>query len=524
MRALVCCSSAHTWHSVASCFMAVYVCRYSDTFNALLTSALNQCAGLHEQPSTVNPMCERKLHVTCIGAGYVGGPTMAVIAKRCPDVNVVICDISDSVIKAWQSPELPVKEAGLQDLVTQVRGKNLFFTTDLVRPVLEADIIFVCVDTPPKSCGDKAGYASDTCNFERAIRGIASATKAAGGAGTGRKTVVVKSTVPVGTWRIVRAIFNANGLEHSIVSNPEFLAEGTAVADLLDPSRVLVGSECSKAASQVADLYARWVPRDRIILTDTTSSEMSKLVANALLAQRISSINCASILCERVGADVGHVARAVGADPRIGKAFLRASVGFGGSCFRKDVLNLAHVCRSASLPELGDYWESIVQMNEFQKERFVCTMSTHMFGSLRGKRVAVLGFAFKKNTADARETAAAYVVRRLLQERATVVVYDPMVPESTVRAEVGGDEGASPLLTVAATAAEAANAAHAVAILTEWDEFRYPSEDASCAVDYPSLYRAMTKPAFIFDGRRVTNAEMLRKIGFVAYSVGSAAT
>jgi len=453
---------------------------------------------------------------------------MAVIAKMCPDVDVTVCDISDRVIDAWQSSDLPVKETGLQDVVSQVRGKNLRFTTDLTGPVRQADIIFVCVDTPPKLCGDRAGYASDTCNFERAIRGIATVTavaKADSGKERARceKVVVVKSTVPVGTWRTVRAIFSAYELNHGIVSNPEFLAEGTAVKDLLAPSRVLIGSECPESASKVADLYGRWVPRDRIIHTDTTSSEMSKLVANALLAQRISSINCASILCERVGADIGHVARAVGSDPRIGAAFLRASVGFGGSCFKKDVLNLAHICRSASLHDQGDYWESIVRMNDLQKERFVRTMSTHMFGSVRGKRIAVFGFAFKKDTADARETAAAHVVQRLLQERAVVAVYDPMVPETTIRAEVGDKVAVDASLIVASTAEDAARNAHAVAILTEWDQFRYPSSGAASAVDYSAIYRDMAKPAFIFDGRRVTSLEALRRLGFVAYGIGSPA-
>lgn len=450
------------------------------------------------------------MNICCLGAGYVGGPTMAMIAAKCPDIKVNIVDPNERRIAAWNSSSLPVYEPGLDDVVMSARGRNLFFSTNVTEGIRNADIIFVSVGTPTKTQGVGAGRAADLRYIESAARTIAEAAE-------GPKIIVEKSTIPVKTAEAIQTILKANSKkgQFQVLSNPEFLAEGTAIADLESPDRVLIGGEETaegrKAVETLAGIYARWVPRDRILTTNLWSSELSKLVANAFLAQRISSINSISALCEATGADVDEVAHAIGRDSRIGPKFLKASVGYGGSCFQKDILNLVYLCQHFGLPEVAAYWESVVRMNDWQKSRFSARIVRDLFNTVTGKRIAVLGFAFKKDTNDTRETAAIAVCRDLLAEGAEVVVYDPKVPAQEIRRDVLGS-AENPLLSVADSAAAAADGAHAIAILTEWDEFK--------AIDYAALFEKMPKPAFIFDGRNILPHAKLREIGFRVFAIG----
>jgi UDPglucose 6-dehydrogenase len=451
------------------------------------------------------------MKICCIGAGYVGGPTMAMIANKAPDIEVEVVDMNAARIAAWNAGTLPIYEPGLDALVQGRLGKNLRFSTDVAGGIRSADIIFVAVNTPTKTYGVGAGRAADLRFIESVARTIAEHAQ-------GPKIIVEKSTIPVKTAETIKDILaaNARGFTFEVLSNPEFLAEGTAVADLEAPDRVLIGGERTPggeaAIRKLADVYARWVPRDRIITTNLWSSELSKLVANAFLAQRISSINSISALCEATGADVDEVAHAIGRDSRIGPKFLRASVGFGGSCFQKDILNLVYLCEHFSLPEVGAYWESVVRINDWQKRRFATRIVRALFNTVADKRIAVLGFAFKKDTNDTRESAAISVCRDLLAEQARVVVYDPKVPADEIVADVVGKGRDEPRLTVAKSAYEAAAGAHAIAILTEWDEFR--------SLDYARILASMQQPAFIFDGRNITDLSRLRALGFRASGIG----
>jgi UDPglucose 6-dehydrogenase len=445
--------------------------------------------------------------VLCIGAGYVGGPTMAVIADRCPRVRVNVVDVNAARIAAWNSDHLPIYEPGLDEVVRRARGRNLFFSTDVSAGIKAADIIFVSVNTPTKMFGEGAGRAADLQYWEKTAREIlANADR--------NKIVVEKSTLPVRTAEAMERILNSNakGLHFDVVSNPEFLAEGTAVADLEQPDRVLVGShetpEGIQARQAVVDIYATWVPRDRIIESNLWSSELSKLTANAFLAQRISSINSLSALCERTEADVDEVAYAIGTDSRIGPRFLKASVGFGGSCFKKDILNLVYIAESYGLHEVAAYWESVVKMNEWQQSRFVHTMLANMFNTVAGKRIAILGFAFKADTGDTRESAAIGVTRQLLAEHARVVVSDPKALENA-REECAGFDGD---LTFEADPYKAAEGAHALAILTEWKEYR--------TLDYARILERMERPAFVFDGRNILDHRKLFEMGFNVFAIG----
>ncbi len=447
------------------------------------------------------------LNVLCIGAGYVGGPTMTVIADQCPHVKVTVVDINASRIQAWNSENLPIFEPGLESVVKRARGRNLFFSTDVDSAIREADIIFVSVNTPTKMFGQGAGKASDLQYWEKTARQILEVSES-------DKIIVEKSTLPVRTAAAMERILNSNrkGLHFEVLSNPEFLAEGTAVADLMQPDRVLIGShqtESGLAASQkLVEIYATWVPRDRILTTNLWSSELTKLTANAFLAQRISSINSISALCERTGADVDEVAFVMGKDSRIGSKFLKASVGFGGSCFKKDILNLVYLCSYYGLPEVAEYWESVVKINEWQTHRFVSRMLEKMFNTIAGKRIAVFGFAFKANTGDTRESPAHLVTRDLLAERALPVISDPKALSEAKRDladvldQVIFEE--DPYL--------AAEGAHAVAVCTEWKSF--------AELDWKRIYDHMEKPAFVFDGRNILDAVALRKIGFEVVSVG----
>jgi UDPglucose 6-dehydrogenase len=456
---------------------------------------------------------------------------MAMIALKAHDITVNVVDMNASRIAAWNSDNLPVYEPGLDEIVRERRGKNLFFSTEIHASIAKADIIFVSVNTPTKTYGVGAGRAADLRYIESVARTIAEAA-------TTPKIIVEKSTIPVRTAETIQAILkaNGNGASHQVLSNPEFLAEGTAVADLQNPDRVLIGGERTpegrQAVETLVSVYARWVPRDRIIMTNLWSSELSKLVANAFLAQRISSINSISALCEATGANVDEVAHAIGRDSRIGPRFLKASVGFGGSCFQKDILNLVYLCEYFGLPEVAAYWDQVIKINEFQKHRFAAKIVRTLFNTVAGKKIAVLGFAFKKDTNDTRESPAISVVRDLLEEQANVVVYDPKVPAEKIRADVLGPvsqpstSSGSPVsafqfsasqlsadhLTVAENANEACASAHAVAILTEWDEFR--------TLDFEKIHANMQKPAFLFDGRNVVDLEPLEKLGFRAYGLG----
>lgn len=451
------------------------------------------------------------MKICCIGAGYVGGPTMAMIALKAPEIEVNVVDMNAGRIAAWNSDKLPIYEPGLEEVVKERRGKNLFFSTDVSGGINKADIIFVAVNTPTKSYGVGAGRAADLRYIESVARTIADVA-------TSGKIIVEKSTIPVKTAEAIKEILAANGrgLKFSVLSNPEFLAEGTAIEDLMAPDRVLIGGERTPdgeaAMKALADVYAHWVPRDRIITTNLWSSELSKLVANAFLAQRISSINSISALCEATGADIDEVANAIGKDSRIGPKFLKASVGFGGSCFQKDILNLVYLCQHFGLPEVSAYWESVVGMNDYQKRRFATRIVRSLFNTVADKKIAVLGFAFKKDTNDTRESAAINVSRDLLAELANVVVYDPKVPADEILTDVLGKGCTNPRLSVARTPYEACAGAHAIAVVTEWDEFK--------SLDYAKIFSGMMKPAFIFDGRNILNLPELTKLGFHAFGVG----
>ncbi len=453
--------------------------------------------------------------ICCIGAGYVGGPTMAMIAEKCPHIRVDVVDINEARIAAWNSSTLPVYEPGLGEIVERNRGKNLFFSTGVEDAIRDADIIFVSVGTPTKSYGLGAGRAADLCYIESSARMIAEHAK-------GPKIIVEKSTIPVRTAQAIATILDANSIDgqFQVLSNPEFLAEGTAMEDLAKPDRILIGGEQTEeglaAIEALVSVYAHWVEKTNIITTNLWSSELSKLVANAFLAQRISSINSISALCEETGADVDEVARAIGMDSRIGPKFLKASVGFGGSCFQKDVLNLVYLCEQFGLPEAAEYWDQVLQVNDWQKKRFSTKIVQSLFNTAMNKRVAVLGYAFKKDTNDTRETASGYVCRDLLIEGAQVAVYDPQVSlqgmkEHLIYLGVSEDILEKQLVSCD-SALEAAKGAHAIAVLTEWDEFK--------TLDYAAVYDSMLKPAQFFDGRNVCPHKDLKELGFDLYAIG----
>jgi len=446
-------------------------------------------------------------NILCIGAGYVGGPTMAMIAAKCPDYRVTVVDINPQRIAAWNSEHLPIYEPGLDELIRATRGKNLFFSTDIEGAIRSHDIIFVSVNTPTKTFGAGAGMAADLQYWEKTARQILENSDS-------DKIVIEKSTLPVKTALAMERILNsqANGCTFDVLSNPEFLAEGSAIRDLENPDRILIGSRETERGRQarnvIVEIYARWVPRERILTTNIWSSELSKLVSNAFLAQRISSINAVSALCEKTEADVAEVARAVGMDSRIGAKFLNASVGFGGSCFKKDILNLIYLCRFYGLDTVADYWESVVAINDYQQERFIMNMLTAMFNTLAGKRICLLGFAFKANTGDTRESPAIFIARRLLEEQAEVIVSDPKALNNA-RSDLAGVTGA---LHYIEDPYEAAAGCHALAVMTEWDLYRN--------LDYERIYREMAKPAFIFDGRNILDHRECFRIGFNVYPIG----
>jgi len=433
---------------------------------------------------------------------------MAMIAARCPQYEVTVVDVDVERIRAWQTDSLPIYEPGLLEVVKQARGRNLFFSTEIPAAIGGAEVIFVSVNTPTKTFGQGAGKAPNLEYWEKTARTIL-------GASRGDKIVVEKSTLPVRTAHAMERILNCNGkgIRFEVLSNPEFLSEGTAIRDLEQPDRVLIGSHETpsglRARDVLVEIYANWVPRERIVTSNVWSAELSKLASNAFLAQRVSSINAISALCERTTADVGEVSRAIGLDSRIGSRFLEASVGFGGSCFKKDILNLVYLCESYGLDDVARYWESVVLLNEYQKRRFVQTMVHAMFDTVSGKRIALFGFAFKKDTADTRESAAVLVAHRLLEERAVVVVTDPKA-----LANAGRDLADAPAGEVVfeEDPYAAARGAHAIVVLTEWDAYR--------SLDYGRIFDSMEKPAFVFDGRNLLDHQALHAIGFNVFPVG----
>ena len=454
--------------------------------------------------------------ICCLGAGYVGGPTMAMIAAKCPDIQVTVADMNGKRIDAWNSDVLPVYEPGLDAVVASARGRNLHFTTDIRSAIAAADLIFVSVGTPTKDYGIGAGRAADLRYIESAARLIAEVAQ-------GHKIIVEKSTIPVKTAIAIKSILAANSSSSAtfdVLSNPEFLAEGTAIADLENPDRILIGGESTPggqaAVEALVSIYANWIPRERILTTNLWSSELSKLVANAFLAQRISSINSISALCEATGADCDEVALAIGMDSRIGPKFLKSSIGFGGSCFQKDILNLVYLCESFNLPHVSEYWRQVVHLNDWQKSRFVEKIVRSLFNTVNGKRIAILGFAFKKDTNDTRESPAIQVCRDLLREHAKLAIYDPRVPAEVIHhdlLEAGVPEKLlAANLEICADPYAAAAGAHALATLTEWDEFR--------TLDLSRVYDLMLKPAFVFDGRAVLPTAALKAHGFDAFTLG----
>jgi len=434
---------------------------------------------------------------------------MAMIAKKCPQYQVKIVDINVARINAWNSDNLPIYEPGLKEIVESVKGKNLFFETDIETNIKEADIIFVSVNTPTKTFGFGAGKASDLQYIEKTARSILAASNSG-------KIVVEKSTLPVRTAESMERILNSNnkGLHFDVVSNPEFLAEGSAIADLENPDRVLIGGHQTEeglaAVEEIAKIYANWVPREKIITTNLWSSELSKLTANAFLAQRISSINSLSALCEKTGANIDEIANAIGKDTRIGAKFLKASIGFGGSCFKKDILNLVYLCEHYGLPEVAAYWESIIKINEWQTTRSVKRVLRSLFNTITGKKIAVFGFAFKADTNDTRESPAHLVVRELLEERAIPIITDyKALPDAKRDLSDVLDK-----VQLIEEPYEAAKNAHAILLCTEWQQY--------AALDWQRIYDSMSKPALVFDGRNILDGEKLKKIGFDFIGIGKA--
>ncbi len=447
--------------------------------------------------------------ILCIGAGYVGGPTMAVIAHKCPQYKVTVVDINPDRIAQWNSDHLPIYEPGMDEVVKSARGRNLFFSTEVEKEIRDSDIIFVSVNTPTKTFGVGAGMAADLQYWEKTARQIRDCAQSA-------KIIVEKSTLPVKTALAMKRILTAgdNHNRFEVLSNPEFLAEGTAIRDLEKPDRVLIGSDETpsgmKARMELVEIYANWVPKERILTTNLWSSELSKLVSNAFLAQKISSINSISALCEKTDADVTEVAKAVGMDSRLGNRFLNASVGFGGSCFKKDILNLVYLCRHYGLEPVADYWEGVIRINDYQKERFVLNMLSSMFNTLAGKNICLFGFAFKADTGDTRESPGIFIAQKLAEEKARIVISDPQaIPNArNDLKDVKGD------IVYESDPYAAVTGCDAVAVITEWPLY--------AKLDYNRIYNAMIKPAFVFDGRNILDHRKLFEIGFNVFPIGKA--
>lgn len=452
-------------------------------------------------------MGDFKKNILCIGAGYVGGPTIAVMADKCPEYKFQVVDINHEKIDAWNSKKLPIFEPGLDEIIFQTRNKNLFFSTDIEKGISDADIIFVSVNTPTKTFGIGAGEAADLQYWEKTARKIAEISK-------GPKIVIEKSTLPVRTAEAMDRILRANskGINFEVLSNPEFLSEGSAISELLNPDRVLIGYNQTKegeiACNELIDLYTHWVEKDKILTTDVWSAELSKLAANAFLAQRVSSINSIAELCEITEANIEGVSKSIGSDTRIGSKFIQASVGFGGSCFKKDILNLVYIAQSYGLNEVANYWRQVVVMNEYQQDRFVLKMINNMFNTLAGKKIVLFGFAFKANTGDTRESPAIRIARKLIGENADIVITDPRAIENAKKdlADVLDK------VVFEYDPYKACEKAHAIAVMTEWKEYN--------DLDYTKIYQSMEKPVFLFDGRNILNHNKLYALGFNVFPVG----
>jgi len=444
--------------------------------------------------------------ICCIGAGYVGGPTMAVIALKCPNLKVTVVDQNQDKIDMWNGDinNLPVYEPGLKEIINEVRGKNLFFSTNIDKAINKSEIIFIAVNTPTKTKGEGAGMAADLKYVESCTRNIAKVAKS-------DKIIVEKSTLPVRTAERIKEILTkeGNGQNFDIISNPEFLAEGTAIKDLFKSDRVLIGHEQTDRGQNAADLlikiYLAWIPRKKILTTNIWSSELAKLASNAMLAQRISSINSLSALCEKTGADITELSNAIGMDHRIGSKFLNASVGFGGSCFNKDILNLVYLCRYYGLDEVAEFWHQVIKINSYQRDRFSDKIIEELDNDINSKRIAILGWAFKKDTNDSRESASIYVAANLLLRGAYISIYDPMVLESRIIADLETNllerkqskVKINQLLSnvnIYTDHSDAIDGSSAIALLTEWDEFKdYKWDKIKSRMPYVKL----------FDGRNI---------------------
>jgi len=456
-------------------------------------------------------------NICCIGAGYVGGPTMAVIALKCPHINVTVVDANPEKIKAWNGPldKLPVYEPGLSEVVKEARGRNLFFSDDIAGNIEKSEMIFMAVNTPTKTEGEGAGMAADLRYVEACAQDIGKYSKS-------DKIVIEKSTLPVRTAEKIKEILDENSkcIHFEILSNPEFLAEGSAIQDLFKSDRVLIGGDETnsgqKAVNALVDIYANWIPKEKILTTNVWSSELAKLASNAMLAQRISSINSLSALSEKTGADIDELSKAIGSDHRIGPHFLKASVGFGGSCFQKDILNLVYLCKYYGLEEVAEYWHQVVKINDYQKERFAQKIIDHLGGDLTKKKIGILGWGFKANTNDSRESAAIKVSNILLQKGAELTIYDPQIKEKQIikdlksiwQEEEISENKQNVLLnntTIAKSPELSIIGMHSLAILTEWDEF--------LNYDWENLNEMMLVPKIIFDGRNILNHHNVKMIG-----------
>lgn len=460
-------------------------------------------------------------NICCIGAGYVGGPTMSVIAQKNPNIKITVVDLNTERIAAWNDTNLdnlPIFEPGLSEVVAEARGRNLFFSTEVDKAIDEAEMIFISVNTPTKTYGIGKGMSADLKYIELCARQIARVA-------TSDKIVVEKSTLPVRTAEAIQNILDStgNGVNFEILSNPEFLAEGTAMRDLAVPDRILIGGDLNsekgqEAVQSLVNIYSSWIPQKDILTTNVWSSELSKLTANAFLAQRVSSINSLSELCEATGANIEEVAKAIGMDSRIGPKFLQASVGFGGSCFQKDILNLVYISSSLGLNEVADYWHQVIIMNDHQRSRFARNIVKSLYNTVSGKSIGFLGWAFKKDTNDTRESAAIYVADILIKEQAEIKVFDPKVTALQMQSDLNylntrSEFDNNKFLKSETDPYKALEGTHAIAVLTEWDEFK--------DYDWQRIFDSMQKPAFVFDGRNTLDSELLKRIGFQITNIGN---
>ena len=462
-------------------------------------------------------------NICCIGAGYVGGPTMAVIADKCPDILVNVVDINEDRINAWNIKnlsKLPIFEPGLAAIVKKCRNKNLFFSKDIKKQIEKADMIFISVNTPTKTRGIGAGQASDLKWVESSARQISKY-------GKGKTIVVEKSTLPVKTAQTIKNIlkahkgnkYNQDSFQNfSVLSNPEFMSEGSAIKDLENPDRVLIGGEDEDAINELVKIYLNWVKKDKILTTDLWSSELSKLIANAFLAQRISSINSMAALCEKTGADIKKVSLAIGADRRIGQYFLNSGPGFGGSCFKKDILNLVYICNHYGLPEVAKYWQKVIDINTWQQKRISKIIVDKLFGTISGKKIAIFGFSFKSNTNDTRESPAISICKDLIEEGGEIYIYDPKVSKSQIEKEIGFSDSESNEINTngfwhfSKTIDETIKNADAIILLTEWEEFIF--------LDYTKIFNLMRSPSWIFDTRGILDKEKITSYGFKFWRIG----